>query len=131
MFSNISCTQNEHPLPHEFTPLIPWKQNLFLPRKVFFFLEKILIRSDNNYLVNIVKVKSLSRVWLFATLWSIAHQAPLSTGFSRQEYWSGLPFPPQGIFPTQESNPGLPALAALQADALTSEPPGKPDFTLI
>ena len=39
------------------------------------------------------KVKSLSRVWLFATLWTIAYQAPLSVGFSRQEYWSGLPFP--------------------------------------
>ena len=37
----------------------------------------------------------------------IAHQAPLSMEFSRQEYWSGLPFPLQGIFPTQESNPGL------------------------
>jgi len=40
-----------------------------------------------------VKVKSLSRVQLFATLWTVAHQAPPSMGFSRQEYWSGLPFP--------------------------------------
>ena len=39
------------------------------------------------------KVKSLSRVWLLATPWTAAHQAPLSTGFSRQEYWSGLPLP--------------------------------------
>ena len=39
-----------------------------------------------------VKVKSLSRVWLFATPWTVAHQPPPSTGFSRQEYWSGLPF---------------------------------------
>ena len=37
-------------------------------------------------------MKSLSRVLLFATLWTVAHQAPLSMGFSRQEYWSGLPF---------------------------------------
>ena len=43
-----------------------------------------------------VKVKSLSRVWLFATPWTAAHQAPLSMGVSRQEYWSGLPFPPPG-----------------------------------
>ena len=42
------------------------------------------------------------------TPWTVAHQAPLSIGFSRQEYWSGLPFPSPGIFPTQESNPGLP-----------------------
>ena len=47
---------------------------------------------------------------------------PLSMGFSRQEYWSGLPFPFQGIFLTQGSNPS----PALQADSLPSEPPGKP-----
>ena len=41
------------------------------------------------------------------TPWTVAHQAPLSMGFSRQEYWSGLYFLLQGIFPTQESNPGL------------------------
>ena len=53
-----------------------------------------------------LKVKSLSRVRLFATSWTVAYQAPLSMGFSRQECWSGFLF--QGIFPTQESNPGLP-----------------------
>ena len=64
-----------------------------------------------------------SRVRLFATLWTVAHQAPLSMGFSRQEYWSGLPFP----FPGDLPNPGIePRSPALQADALTSEPPGKP-----
>ena len=42
------------------------------------------------------EVKSLSRVWLFATPWTVAHQAPASMGFSRQEYWSGLPFPSPG-----------------------------------
>ena len=49
-----------------------------------------------------------SEVQLFATSWTVAYQAPPSMGFSRQEYWSGLPFPSQGIFPTQGSNPGLP-----------------------
>ena len=73
------------------------------------------------------KVKSLSHVRLFATLWTIAHQAPLSTGFSRQEYWSGLPFPSPGDLP----NPGIePRSPSLQADALTSEPLGKPCKTL-
>ena len=68
-------------------------------------------------------MKSLSRVQIFATLWTIAHQAPLSMGFSRQEYWSGLPFPSPGDLP----NPGIePWSPALQADALSSEPPGKP-----
>ena len=70
-----------------------------------------------------MKVKLLSRVRLFATLWTVAHQAPLSMGFSRQEYWSGLPFPSPGDLP----NPGIkPRSPALQADTLTSEPPGKP-----
>ena len=54
-----------------------------------------------------MKVKPLSRVWLFATPWTIAYQVPPSMGFSRQEYWSGLPFPSPGIFPTQGWNPGL------------------------
>ena len=46
-----------------------------------------------------------SCVQLFVTLWTIAHQAPLSMGFSMQEHWSGLPFPSHGIFLTQGSNP--------------------------
>jgi len=50
-------------------------------------------RSFSLFLELKVKVKSLSHVWLFATPWTIAYQAPQSMGFSRQEYWSGLPFP--------------------------------------
>ena len=74
-----------------------------------------------------VKVKSLSRVRLFVTLWTIARQALLSMGFSRQEYWSGLPFPSPGDLP----DPGIePRSPALRADALTSEPPGKPSHTV-
>ena len=73
-----------------------------------------------------VKVKSLSHVQLFATPWTVAHQASPSMGFSRQEYWSGLPFPSPGDLP----NPGIePESPALEADALTSEPPGKPKNT--
>ena len=56
-----------------------------------------------------------SRVQLFATLWTIAHQAPLSMGFSRQEYWSGLPYPPSGALP----NPGTEAVS-LTSPALAS-----------
>ena len=69
-----------------------------------------------------VKVKSLSRVRLFATVWTVAYQAPLSMGFSRQEYWGGLPFPSPGDLPDPGIEPGSPAS---EADALTSEPPGK------
>ena len=69
-----------------------------------------------------MKVKSLSRVRLFVTPWTVAYQAPQSMEFSRQEYWSGLPFPSPGDLP----NPGIePVSPTMQADALPSEPPGK------
>ena len=70
-----------------------------------------------------VKAKSLSRVRLFATPWTVAYQAPASMGFSRQEYWSGLPFPSPGALPNPGIEPGSPTL---EADTLTSEPRGKP-----
>ena len=70
-----------------------------------------------------VKVKSLSRVRLFVTPWTVAYQAPLSMRFSRQEYWSGLLFPSPGDLPDPGIEPGSPEL---ESDALTSEPPGKP-----
>ena len=69
-----------------------------------------------------VKVKSLSRVRLFVTPWTVAYQAPPSMGFSRQEYWSRLPFPSPGDLPDPGIEPWSPAF---QADTLTSEPPGK------
>ena len=66
-------------------------------------------------------MKSLSHVRLFETPWIVAHQASPSMGSSRQEYWSGLPFPSPGDLP----DPGIkPESPALEADALTSEPPG-------
>ena len=61
-----------------------------------------------------------SRVRLFQTLWTVAHQAPLSMGFSRKEYWSRLPFPYRGDLPDPVIKPGSPAL---QADSLWSQPP--------
>ena len=64
-----------------------------------------------------------SRIWLCATPWTVPHQTPLSMGFSRQEYWSGLPCPPPGDLPNPEIKPRSPAL---QVDSLQSEPPGKP-----
>ena len=70
-----------------------------------------------------MKVKSLSRVRLFVTPWTVAYQAPPFMGFSRQEHWSGLPFPSPGDLP----NPGIePRSSALQTGALPSELPGKP-----
>ena len=70
-----------------------------------------------------MKVKSLSRVRLFASPWTVAHQAPPSMEFFRQEYWSGLPFLSPRDLPEPEIEPGSPAL---QADALPAEPPGNP-----
>ena len=79
-------------------------------------LEWVAISSSRN-------VKSLSRVRLFGTPWTVAYQAPLSIEFSRQQYQSGLPFPSLGDLP----DPGIkPTSPALQADTLPSEPPGKP-----
>ena len=69
-----------------------------------------------------MKVKLLSRVQLLATPWTVAYQASPSVGFSRQEYWSGLPFP----CPRDLPHPGIEHRSTtLQADALRSEPPGK------
>ena len=70
-----------------------------------------------------MNVKSLSHVRLFATPWTVAYQAPLSMGFSRQEYWSGVPLTSPGDLPNPGTEPGS---SALQTDALPSEPPGKP-----
>ena len=68
-------------------------------------------------------MKVLSRVQLFVTPWTVACQAPPSMEFSRQEYWSGLPFPSPGDLP----NPGIePVSPTLHANTLPSEPSGKP-----
>ena len=60
------------------------------------------------------------------TPWTVACQAPLSMGFSGQEYWSGLPFLSPGDLPNSVIEPGSPAL---QADSLPSKPPGKPMYS--
>ena len=65
---------------------------------------------------------TLSHIRLFVTLWTVARQALLSMGFSRQEYWSGLPFPPPGDLPDPGIEPWSPSL---QTDSSLSEPPGK------
>ena len=72
-----------------------------------------------------VKVKLVSCVQLLAPLQTVAYQGPPSMGFSRQEYWSGLPFPSPGDLP----DPGIkPSSPTLQADSLLSEPPGNPSI---
>ena len=113
-----------------------WVTNPFLShetrRRCFKFLSFLLIyptqssESKMNLFripVLVCRISRFSHVRLFVTPWTAAHQSPLSMGFSRQEYWSGLPFPSPGDLP----DPGIePVSPALEADALTSEPPGKP-----
>ena len=72
-------------------------------------------------------MKSISRVQLFATLWTVAYEALPSMGFSKQEYWSGLRFPSPGTLPSPGTEAKSPALLA---DALPSELPGKLKWTL-
>ena len=80
-------------------------------------------KERKNRYAELVKVKLLSCVQLFETPQTVAYQALPSMGFSRQEYWSGLPFPSPADLPNPGIEPGSPAL---QTDALPSEPPGKP-----
>ena len=75
-----------------------------------------------------VRVKSLSRVRLFATPWTAAHQAFQSMGFPRQEYWSGVPFPPPGDLPKPGIKPSSLACPASAAGFFTTAPPGKPKY---
>ena len=81
-----------------------------------FFLPSLSILG----LLHPVCVCMLSCVQLFATPWTAEHQAPLSMGCSRQEYWNGLPFPSLGDLPDPGIELGSPAL---QADSLPSKPP--------
>ena len=85
----------------------------------FLFFVPVILRccgsgSGKTFLSLRKKVKSLSCVWLFAAPWTVAHQTPPSMEFSRQEYWSGLPFPSPGDLPDPGIEPGSPAT---QADA--------------
>ena len=83
---------------------------------------------SNKTFSTLVVVYSLSCVQLFTTPWITACQALLSMGFSRQEYWSGLPFPPPGDLPNSGIEPRSPAL---QADSLPTKLQGSPSSLLI
>ena len=78
---------------------------------------------DRKNSVAVVVVYSLSHVRLFATPWTVAHQAPLSLGFPRQEYWRGLPFSSPGDLPATGIKAESPELAG---GCFTAEPTGKP-----
>ena len=83
------------------------------------------MRLTNVYIhvSTVVVVQLISCIQLFATFWTVTHQTPLSMGFPRQEYWSGLPFPPPGDLPA----PGIkPTSPASQADSLPLSHLGSP-----
>ena len=111
MFPQLGRGDTEQEDTRNFKIIQPLKRQLKLSKLIMLSLK--------------VKVKSFSHVRLFATPWMVTYQAPQSMGFSRQEYWSGLPFPSPGDL----SNPGIePRSPALQTDALPSEPLGKPIY---
>ena len=91
------------------------------PQTHFCFKDKW--QSPTNWDMFSESVMLLSRIQLFVTPWTVAPQAPLFMGFSRQEYWSGLPCPLLGDLSISETEPRSPIL---QVDSLPSEPWGKP-----
>ena len=89
----------------------------------------IQVTTCNSLLISdgmCIHAQSLSHVWFFVTALTVGHQALLSTEFSRQEYWSGLPIPPPGQLPNPGIEPASPVSLALAGRFFTSEPPGKP-----
>ena len=80
-----------------------------------------LLGQDSSFML---MLSHFSHVRPFATLWTLTHQASLSMEFSRQEYWSRLPFPYPGNLSDPGMEPAFPASPALQADSLPTEPPG-------
>ena len=78
-----------------------------------------------------VHAQSLSRVWLFVTLWTIANQAPLSVEYSRQEYWTTYPFPSPGDLSDPRIEPRSPVSAALQVDSLPLHHLGSPNTIIM
>ena len=86
--------------------------------------------SNNTALKGPMHAKSLSHVQLFATLWTVACQTPMSMGFFRQEYWSGLPFSSCRGSSWPRIEPASPVSPALQANSSPAGPSGKPAYTV-
>ena len=110
---------NDHLTPVSFS-VLSWKMEML-----------VIMQMLKDYCVSLLIARScmcvLSCVWLFVTPWTVACQAPRSMGFSRQEYWGGLPLPPPGDLPDPGTEPMSPALAGR---LFTTEPAGKPHSVL-
>ena len=113
---NNKQNRNKNPIisrqDYHLTQLCPWEEKQTKTQHNSHPLQSLTETTGPT-----LKVKSPSRVWLFATQWTVALQAPLSKGFPRQESWSGLLFPSPGDLPNPGIKPGSPAL---QTDALPS-----------
>ena len=90
------------------------------------FLHWLISKIKSLTCIRVCMLSRFSHVRLFETPWTIAHQAPMSTGFSRQEYWSGLPSPPAGDLPHLGIEPTSLASPALKADSLPLSHQGSP-----
>ena len=91
----------------------PWELKTSIPSSRA--LDHSLLLGDSGF---ISLPRNWLNVWLFETLWTVAHQVPLSMGFSRQEYWSGLPFPPPGDTPESGIEPMTLVSPTLQVGSL-------------
>ena len=127
------CTPTPQRTPF-FSPLFPAFIPSFIPVSAH---NKSLPNSSDKSLfhhflcpVHVCVLSCFNCIILCATLWTVALQAPLSMGFSRQEYWSGLPCPPPGDLPHQGLNLCLLCLLHWQMGSLTLMPLGKPLFPL-
>ena len=101
---------------------------LFLP---FMLLSSLTqLETEVNGRSSVCMLSRFSRVWLFATPWTVALQAPRSMGFSRQEHWSGLPCPPPGDLLNPGIEPAYLTPPALEGGFFTMESPGKPCLML-
>ena len=90
-------------------------------------IREMQIKTTMRYHFTLVSgVCMLNCVWLALTIWTVAHKAPLSWGFFKQEYWDGLPFHPPGHLSHPGIEPVSPVSTALQADSLHAESSGKP-----
>ena len=124
------CSIEFWPPPDHFNGVCKIKSIFILiPRYIFYLFQCVDICTDNakieGKILACVHAQSLSCVQLFATPWTVAHQAPLSMQFSRQEYCSGLPFPSERNLPDPGIEPRPPALAG---EFFNTEPQGSPKF---
>ena len=115
----------KHRICHKFKDWILVKKVFNFAKVSYMWVNHLLYTGNEHNIINqlCMRARWVRRVWLFVTPWTVAHQIPLSMGFSRQEYWSGLPYPPPGDL----SNPAIePMSSTSQVDSLLPSHRGSP-----